>query len=173
LLSSDKSSLGSVYNTTPGADLVYAFVALPKTTYTVRASNYYGQSVGVYLLRVVATKSYDAYEPNDDILSAKPIAEGAPIKAQIMDKNDVDYYAIAVPNSAGTLAIAVANKSTSLHPLITVFDASKTQVASQYNATSGGDATVTVKAQPGTLYVRVSDYYSDGSGDYMLTVTKQ
>jgi len=90
-----------------------------------------------------------------------------------MDKNDVDYYAIAVPNDAGTIAIAVANKSTSLHPHITVFDTGKTQIASQYNATSGGDATVTVKAQPGTLYVRVSDYYTDGSGDYMLTVTKQ
>jgi hypothetical protein len=91
----------------------------------------------------------------------------------IMDKNDVDYYAIVVPNNAGTMAIAVANKSTSLHPLITAFDASKTQIASQYNAASGGDATIKVKAQPGTLYVRVSDYYSDGSGDYMLTVTKQ
>ena len=173
LFNSEKSSLGSVYNTTPGADLVYAFVAPPKTTYTVRASNYYSQSVGVYLLRVVATKSYDTYEPNDDILSAKPIAEGVPIKAQIMDKNDVDYYAIAVPSDAGTIAIAVANKSTSLHPLITVFDIGKTQIASQYNTTSGGDATVTVKAQPGTLYVRVSDYYTDGSGDYILTVTKQ
>ncbi len=173
LFNSEKSSLGSVYNATPGADLVYAFVAPPKTTTTVRVSNYYGQSVGVYLLRVVATKSYDTYEPNDDILSAKPIAEGAPIKATIMDKNDVDYYAVAVPSSAGTMAIALANKSTSLHPLITVFDASKTQIVSQYNATSGGDTTVTAKAQPGTLYIRVSDYYSDGSGDYMLAVTKQ
>ena len=173
LFNSEKSSLGSVYNTTPGADVVYTFVAPPKTTYTVRASNYYGQSVGVYLLRVIATKSYDTYEPNDDILSAKPIAEGTPIKAQIMDKNDVDYYAIAVPNGVRAMAIAVTNKSASLHPLISVFDASKTQIASQYNATSGGDATVTVKAQPGTLYVRIGDYYTDGSGDYMLTITKQ
>ena len=90
-----------------------------------------------------------------------------------MDKNDVDYYAIAVPNSVRAMAIAVTNKSTSLHPLISVFDASKTQIASQYNATSGGDTTVTVKAQPGTLYVRIGDYYTDGSGDYMLTITKQ
>jgi hypothetical protein len=70
LFDATKNSLGSTHNTTPGGDLSYDFVAQPSSTFTVRVSNYYGQSTGVYLIRVAAEKAYDAYDPKYDILSA-------------------------------------------------------------------------------------------------------
>ena len=173
LFGADKSSIASVHNATPGADLAYAFVAPPKARYAVRVSNYYGQSVGVYLIRMLATKSYDAHEPNDDILSAKPISAGTPIKAQIMDGNDADFFAVEGGDRESAMAVTVANNSASLHPNVAVFDVNKTELGNQHNATAGGDVKYTFKAQPGTVFVRVSDYYANAAGDYTLTVSRQ
>lgn len=173
LFDAEKSSIGSVHNATKGSDLVYAFVAPPKARYAVRVSNFYGQSVGVYLIRVLATKAYDAYEPNDDILNAKRISEGTSIKAQIMDSNDVDFFSIEGGDRENQMVVTIANNSTPLHPNVAIFDASKTEVGNQHNATAGGDVTYTFKAQSGAVYVRVSDYYSNGAGDYTLTVIRQ
>jgi hypothetical protein len=79
LFDGEKTSLGSAHKTTAGADVAYRFVAPPKGRFTVRVSSYYGESVGVYALRVAATKAYDAHESNDDILAAKPMEIGSPL----------------------------------------------------------------------------------------------
>src|SRR5262249_27881150 len=94
LFDNEKTSIGSIYKTTPGADVAYVFASKPATSYAVRLSNYYGESTGLYLVRVAPMKAYDASEPNDDILHAKPIAVGATVAANIMDKSDYDYYAV-------------------------------------------------------------------------------
>jgi hypothetical protein len=140
LFDAEKTSLGSAYKSTPGADLTYAFVAEPATRYVVRASNAYGSSTGVYLMRVVATKSYDALEPNDDILYAKPIGVAAPVLANIMDKNDLDFFAVTAGKSEGTLVASVKNRSTTLQPEIALYGANKTLLGTQNNTTPGGDA---------------------------------
>ncbi|HKZ97703.1 MAG TPA: hypothetical protein VJ045_12065 [Hyphomicrobiaceae bacterium] len=174
LFDGEKSSLGSVHKTTKGADLAYSFVALPNTRFAVRASNYYGESTGVYLIRVAAAKAYDTHEPNDDILSARPIPLGAAAEAQIMDKNDIDFFAVDSGSGAGMMAVKIDNRSASLHPSVTVFDSSKTSIGEQHNTTAGGEVATTFKAQPGTTYfLRIADYYSDGAGDYALTVARQ
>jgi hypothetical protein len=174
LFDSEKSSLAEVHKTTPGADLAYPFVATPATRYTVRVSNYYGESVGVYLLRVVATRSYDAQEPNDGILNAKPISVGAAVAAQIMDRRDLDHFSFAVPSGDNAMIAKLENRSTTLHPKLSVFDATKAVIGEQQNTTKGGDVSLAFKARgPAIYFVRVSDYYSDGSGDYALTVTRQ
>jgi hypothetical protein len=173
LYDEEKSSLGAVNKTTPGADLAYAFVAVPSTPYAVRVSNYYGNSVGVYLLRVVAAKAYDAHEPNEDILSAKEIAVGAPLTAGIMDRADVDFFTLASGGKDGALLATLKNRSATLQPEIAVYDAGKTLIASRQNTTAGGDVSLSfkVKAQA-TYYVRVRDYYSSAAGDYTLTVAE-
>ncbi len=130
LFDAAKSSRGEVHQTTPGADLAYTFVAQPSTTYVVRTSNYYGQSVGVYLLRVTAMRAYDAYEPNDDILHAAAIDVGASIAAGIMDKDDADYFKFTAGAEEGTLIARVTNRSTTLQPEVAVYDAAKTLVGS-------------------------------------------
>jgi hypothetical protein len=172
LYDEEKSSLGAVNKTTPGADLSYAFVAAPSTPYAVRVSNYYGNSVGVYLLRVVAAKAYDAHEPNEDILSAKEIAVGAPLMAGIMDKADIDFFTLASGGKDGVLIAALKNRSPTLQPEIAVYDAAKTLIASRQNTTAGGDVSLSFKARPqATYYLRVRDYYQSAAGDYTLTVT--
>jgi hypothetical protein len=173
LFDAEKTSLGSTYKPTPGADVTYAFVADPATRYVVRASNAYGSSTGVYLMRVVATQSYDALEPNDDILHAKPIAIAAATAANIMDKNDIDYFALAPGKSELTLVASVKNRSTTLRPEIALYDANKALLGTQGNTTSGGDASYTFKAAPNaTYYLRVRDIYGGAAGDYTLTVAE-
>jgi hypothetical protein len=172
LFDHEKTSLGAVQKTTQGADLAYAFVGAPATSYVVRVSNYYGQSVGVYLLRVVATKAYDAYEPNDDILAAKSIALAAPVAADIMDKGDVDYFSITAPAKDALLRALVENRSTSLQPEVAVYDSAKTLIGANNNTTPGGDASLSFKTKANaTYYVRVRDYYSSAAGAYTLSVS--
>jgi hypothetical protein len=127
----------------------------------------------VYLMRVVATKSYDALEPNDDILYAKPIGVAAPVLANIMDKNDLDFFAVTAGKSEGTLVASVKNRSTTLQPEIALYGANKTLLGTQNNTTPGGDAAYTFKVAPNaTYYLRVRDVYGSAAGDYTLTVAE-
>jgi hypothetical protein len=174
LFDGEKTSQGELHKTTPGADLVYRFVMTPGGHYTVRASNYYGESTGVYALRVAPAKAYDSFEPNDDILAAKPSALGKPIQAGIMDRYDADFFSFPVADGEQTLAVKVENRSTTLHPKISVFDGAKSEIGGAQNTTAGGEARFAGKAKgPATYFVRVSDYYSDGAGDYRLTVAEE
>jgi hypothetical protein len=174
LFDAAKTSVGSVHNATPGGDLTYEFVALPSSTFTVRVSNYYGQSTGVYLIQVAAEKAYDAYEPNDDILSAKRIGGGVAVKAKIMDKDDVDFFSVeGTDKNESPLSVTIANNSSSLHPNVVIYDSSKAEIGSAHNSTAGGDLSYTLNVPKGPVYVRVSDYYAQSGGDYTLTIASQ
>jgi len=174
LFDAEKTSLGEVHKTTRGADVAYAFVAPPGTKYIVRVSSYYGESVGVYLMRVVATKAFDAREPNDDILHAAKISVAKPVTAGIMDKSDIDYFAVISGSKEGVLRASVQNRSTTLHPEVAAYDSAKAQIGNAHNTTAGGDTSYTFKVKPNTTYyVHVRDYYSDAAGDYTLTVAEE
>lgn len=173
LFNADKAEIGATANTTAGGDVSYEFVAPPSSTFSVRVASYYGAANGVYLLRVAPTKAYDALEPNDDILSARRIAEGAPVESSIMDKHDVDMFAIAGGGGERAMTLTLANRSATLRPAVLVFDAAKTQIGSAANTTAGGDVTYSFKAPAGPVYVRVADYYSGDKGDYTLTIGPQ
>jgi hypothetical protein len=173
LFDAEKTSRGEVHKTTTGADLGYTFVGSPATTYLVRVSNYYGGSVGVYLLRVTAAKTYDAHEPNEDILSAKKIAIADAVEAGIMDKSDVDYFAVTSGDEDGMLRASVQNRSTTLQPEVAVYDSAKALIGTNHNTTAGGDTSYAFKVKPGTTYyVRVRDYYTSAAGNYTLSVTE-
>lgn len=169
LFDAKKSSIANPYNATAGGDLSYDFVAAPGSRYTLKFDSYYGKNTGVYLIRVSPQKAYDAHEPNDDVLTAKAISANTEIEAKIMDGRDVDYFASA-NDKERDVTVTLKNKSASLHPRIVVYNASKSEVAHQYNATAGGDLTVSVKAPAGPVYVRVSDYYDKAGGAYALTI---
>jgi hypothetical protein len=173
LYDDEKTSRGEVHKTTQGADVVYAFTAQPATSYVVRVSSYYGENVGVYLMRVTAAKAYDAHEPNDDILNAKTIAVGAPVAAGIMDAQDVDYFAVSSGDAEATLRVTVQNRSTTLQPEVAAYDSAKALIGAKNNTTVGGDTSLAFRTKPkSTYYVRVRDYYSGAAGDYTLTVVK-
>jgi len=169
LFDAEKTSLGTVHKTTRGADAVYAFVAQPSTRYSVRVSNHYGETTGIYVMRVHASEAYDAYEPNDAILDARPVELGEAIEAEIMDKSDVDYFTFTAPGKDSEVMLRVENHSTSLHPSLVFYDAEKTSIASRHNATRGGEASHSLKLQAGKrYYVRIADHYADGAGKYRL-----
>ncbi len=172
LFDTDKASRGTMHQTTAGADVVYPFVGAPDRRYMFRVSNYYGSSVGAYLVRVIATKAYDAHEPNDDILSATAIKSGTEVKAAIMDKGDADFFRVETGGGTQELQVDIRNASTTLRPAIVMFDAAKTNIGSRHTTTAGGDTSYALKAQPSAAYyIRIGDYYSDAAGAYALTVT--
>ena len=174
LFDATKALIGSTSNTTQGGDLGYDFVAPPSAKFAVRVSSHYARNTGVYVIRIVPKKAYDTFEPNDDILSARRIAEGTPIKAGIMDKNDVDMFSIAGASSGErTLTVTIANASATLHPNVVVYDAGKTQIGNAQNTTAGGDLIYSFKAPKGPVYVRVSDHFAQDGGDYALTIAPQ
>jgi hypothetical protein len=174
LLDSAKASLGAVRNTTPRGDLVHEFVAAPSTTYSFRVSSYYGAATGVYAISATPVKAYDSFEPNETVLTAKRITQSVPVLAKIMDKADVDYFVVdAAGPSERKLRLVIANNSTTLHPAATVYDAGKTEIASDRNTTAGGDLQLDFMSGPGPVYVRISDYYKAEAGAYTLTVKPQ
>jgi hypothetical protein len=166
-----KALVGSTNNVTSGGDISYDFVAPPSTKFSVRIASYYVRNTGVYAVRIVPKKAYDALEPNDDILSARRIAEGAPVKAGIMDGSDADVFSIAgAPDGEREMTVTIANGSATLHPSLVVYDAGKTQIGNTQNTTAGGDLSFNFKAPKGPVYVRIGDYYRQSGGDYTLTI---
>jgi hypothetical protein len=162
----DKSAQPSKTNSTRGGDVSYAFVAKPNSRYYVGISPYY--DYGKYRLTVRPRKAFDEYEPNDDILNAKPIVIGKSIKAGIMDPQDVDYYRFETDNNA-KLVISLENRSTTLAPTITVYNPDKSAERPKTNSTRGGDVSYSFAAQPNSrYYLAVSAYYD--YGDYTLIV---
>ena len=75
---------------------------------------------GQYVLTVKPQQAFDAYEPNDDILSARRIGIGEDIHANIMDADDSDFYSFRSPRK-GTVAIDIQNSSSTLIPAITLY----------------------------------------------------
>jgi hypothetical protein len=134
----------------------------------LRITTHYGNGSGVYLLSVTPRKAYDAFEPNDDILSSRHVSEGQDVTAEIMDKADIDMFTFPGGAAERNMKLTVSNASTSLHPLVVLYDATKTEIARTQNTTAGGDLTVSFKAPKGAIHARISDYYGDSSGAYSV-----
>ena len=172
LFDTGKASLGFRHNTTPGANLDYRLVSEPATRYLVRISNYYGESLGGYLLRVRAEKAYDEYEPNDGNLTAKSIPADTEIEAAIMDGKDNDFFRIEAPEGATQMQVTLTNASTTLRPHVEIYGDDKIYLTHKYNTTAGADLAVPLAVSDGKAFrVRMKDYYSDAGGAYKLKVT--
>lgn len=165
----DKSKRWPVKNETGGGDLKYRLVGTPGTRYYVAVSPNSGS--GAYRLTLKALEAYDRFEPNDDILSATPIEIGARIEANIMDSADLDYFRFET-GSQTKLVVTVENQSTTLAPIIKVFNPDKSAHWPRKNETVGGDVSYAFEAQPNSRYY-VAIYANEGYGKYTLTVRPQ
>ena len=103
----------------PGSNLKQIFSPPPNATLYLEVSGY-GSSAGAYTLLVQPQKSFDSYEPNDDIYNAPRITLGTPIAAGIMDANDTDYFSFVSPRT-GTVSVVITNRSTTLIPALSTF----------------------------------------------------
>jgi hypothetical protein len=164
----DKGEQGRNYNSTSGGDVSYSFVAQPNIRYYIGVSCY-NSSSGSYQLTARPRNAYDAYEPNDDILSAASIVIGKTIEAGIMDPDDVDYFRFDTDKKT-KLSIVLENRSTTLSPQITVYNPDKGEQGRNYNSTSGGDVSYSFVAQPDSRYYVKVSRYNNSFGNYALTI---
>lgn len=150
---------------TGGAILEKDFSPAPDSVYYVQVAPY-GTS-GSYTLSVKPQHKYDAFEPNDDIASAKPIAVGGTIEANIMDPSDTDFYQIK-SGSAPSLTVAMS-PAVSLRPDIHVYDGQRNHLFEDSRDTGGAILQRKFDVQPNSVYyIQVAPY--SNSGQYTLTV---
>jgi hypothetical protein len=98
--------------TGPGVVLRFDFSPPPNTLYYVQVEGASG-SGGAYSLTASALRAYDVYEPNDTIFTPTRIALGQNVEANIMDRDDTDFYSFVSP-VAGSVSIDVVNHSDTL-----------------------------------------------------------
>lgn len=156
---------------TNGANHELHFVATPATRYFFQMGSHYNQSTGAYVLTVKPRLAFDSYEPDDDIAHAAPIQAGSPVKANIMDGGDADFYKFE-SGAAGDMTVTIENTSTTLAPAVRVLDESRSDITGwQANANPGGHLKFTFKAAAkGTYYAQVGGNYGQSAGTYTLTV---
>ena len=153
----------------PGEALKQQISPPPNTTLNLEIDGYLGTS-GAYTLTVRPLRAFDAYEPNDDILSARRISIGETIQANIMDAHDTDYYSFAATFS-GTVSIEIASRSTTLVPALTTFTPDKRKSASAPEVHApGARLHLTMEVQADQVYYLL--VWSQGSsfGAYSLTI---
>ena len=150
----DKAQVHYTFNDTAGADLKYRFSTEAGDTHYVQVWRQ-GGSAGAYALTITPEGAYDRYEPNDGILQATQISAGAATEANIMDQKDTDYYQVTV-GAAGEVVAWVRNRSTTLAPGITLYNADKAQMNYTFNDTAGADLKYRFSADAGaTYYIQV------------------
>lgn len=154
---------------TPGASLTQELAPKPNTTIYLHIFGT-GTSSGAYTLTVKALKAFDAYEPDDDIYSARKIATGQQIEANIMDADDTDFYSFVGPRT-GSVTIDIANRSSTLIPAISLYSQDKRLTGFGPDVTNaGGPLEHVMQVQQGnTYYVQV---WSQGrtAGNYSLKI---
>jgi hypothetical protein len=127
-------------------------------------------TVGPYRLVLRAMKAYDAYEPNDDIFSARHVEAGEKIEANIMDAEDTDFYSFQSPRS-GTVTIDIANRSSGLIPALTTFNAEKRNTGFGPDIrTPGGSLHYTLEVQEHQTYFVQVWSQALTFGKYTLTI---
>jgi tetratricopeptide (TPR) repeat protein len=157
------------HQVTASQDVDQTFSLDPDSDYFVSVSSLSG--TGPYQIAVRPLKAYDAYEPNDDILNAKPIAAGESIEADILDGKDIDFYRFTSPTD--TLHIALSNGDPSYKPQVQLWAEDKSRLWRNrdygHQLTAGQDVEVERESEAGAVYY-VSVGSLGGTGRYSLTV---
>ncbi len=148
------------------ANLVYEFSATPGAIHYLQVSPHYSGG-GAYTLIVEPTHSFDAFEPNDTILTAKDIPTGSAVEANIMDEGDTDFYRFHA-RGAKTL-IVVDNRSPTLGITLRVMDADKAPVGERSGAIAANVRYEFDSKPDGIYHLQISPHYSPG-GKYAITI---
>jgi hypothetical protein len=154
---------------TPGESLTFVLAPPPNTTYHFEV---YGDraTFGAYTFSVKTLKSFDSFEPNDDIYSATKITVGTQVDAAIMDDEDTDYYSFVSPRT-GTLAIEIRNRSETLIPALSTFSPDmRTSGFGPDVDRAGGSLHHTIQAQEGLTYFIQVWSQAKTAGEYSLRI---
>lgn len=118
------------------------------------------------------TVSAQESEPNNDGMNTNAIPLEKWISASIGEANDADMYAfVTPPTHRDWIVIRLDNRSTTLEPRIELFNTDKVSLGSRHITTPGSNIDYRFVSEPGTRYlVRVSNYYGETTGGYLLEV---
>jgi hypothetical protein len=167
----DKGKIANIKNGTPGANVQIRHVCSPKSTYYARVSSYFRQNAGQYALEVKPSRSYDRFEPNDTILTARKVPLGKTVRANIMDPQDDDNYFFRWGPRDGVAVLSVQNRSSTLKPGMRLHGPNKGRVADHSQSTSGGDLTYRHELKANTrYYVAIYCKFRDNHGAYAFSV---
>jgi hypothetical protein len=153
----------------PGASLREVISPPPNTTLFLRVEGLL-DTAGSYSLTVSPMRAFDAFEPNDDILTPSRIGLSQTIEANIMDSEDTDYYSF--PGSErGAVTIEIQNRSKTLIPALTTFTPEMTNSGlGPTLKVPGSDLHFSMNVESGkTYYIQVWGQ-SKTAGDYSLTI---
>jgi len=166
LYNSDRSSLASRYDMTPGASVEQLVSLSPGQAVYVEVSPY--ESAGAYHVSAMPLKAYDANEPNDDQLTPTAIAIGQTIDGSIMDEGDHDWFRVTGTQTA-KVNVVLDNQSSTLKPNVRIYSATKSQKLEQYDHTPGAGLDFVADVEAGKdFYVQVLPYES--MGKYKLSI---
>jgi hypothetical protein len=153
----------------PGASLREVIAPPPNITLFLRVEGLIG-TAGAYSLTVSPMKAFDAFEPNDDILSATKIGLDQTVEANIMDGEDTDYFSFR-GSERGTVTIAIHNRSKTLIPALSTFTPEMTRSGFGPKLTApGSDLRFSMKVESGKIYYIQVWSQSKTAGDYSLTI---
>lgn len=173
----DKSHLDKKQDSTQGADLRHLFAAHPGAVYyvSVARSPYSAAQGGDYTLTVTPLKKQDKFEPNEDLLSAKPISPGSPVEAEIMDGEDKDFFKFTTSAPTKGVRVSVENRSTTLAPEIHGYNADKAHIDEKTAVTAGANVSHLFPMTPNsTFYFSVGRYrYGPAQGGTYTVVVKE
>jgi len=161
----NKSKISDGYDYTNGASIERSISLNPGSGIYVEVKPF--GTAGQYDLSALAQKAFDKYEANDDQLSATTLKFGDTVEANIMDRNDPDWFHVT-PTNARKVTIAFENLSSTYRPNVEVYDARKSKIIGKYDYTNGAGLDFNVDIEPGQdFYVQVEPFGT--SGKYRLT----
>jgi hypothetical protein len=133
------------------------------TDYVLCVEGYDEDETGPYRFMVSFEPIRDAGEPNDDVSHATAFNPGSRITAYFLDPDDEDWYRVTAA-AAGALTVYTEG---GMDTVILMYDDKNTLIAENDDGGEGGNARVSARVTPGTVYIRVSSY--DGQmGRYTL-----
>lgn len=149
-----------------GADVTYLFPSTPNSEHYIEVKPHYSGG-GAYSLTVEPTRSFDEWEANDTILTAREIEAGGTIEANIMDAQDQDFYKFRA--RAAKTSITVDNRSGTLGVRVAASDGDKAPIG-EAAGSAGANVRYEFETKPGdTYHLQIAPNYS-GGGAYALTV---
>ena len=170
VLNGERSLIVDAYDTSPGASVQRTVTLEAGVPIYVQVLPFGSNGGGKYKLSVTPQKAHDAFEPNDDILSPAAVKVGTDIVANVMDKEDRDWYRVSGATKT-SLRVIFENLSTTLKPDVKVYDGNKSQLVDKYDTTAGANLNFTVDIRElRDFYVEVAPFGSGGTGKYRLRI---
>jgi hypothetical protein len=153
----------------PGSGLSLLISPKPNNTRYLELTGVHG-STGRYSLRVTPTRSFDRYEPNDDMASATTIQIGQVIDANIMIPEDVDFYSF-LAETKGNLVVTLQSQSDAYLPALAIFGPDGQPIGFAIDATEQGQRiTRSIDVAEQTVYYLQVWGRAGSAGPYTLTV---